>query len=394
MQILFASCPKDKTPCNPSEKREDEVGEMVLRLSTTPVQPRNGVGDFVGHGPTKNVDERRGEEEWQHRQAGPLELPSLRQQRERGNLQGGLGVDDHDAVGEDSPYDGGKQGGPQGVEHRLAGASELEPVLEEAYVGPEGPGHVSDVVKVWAVLSGPKRPCFLAICEELGHYRHGIATKHTQLFLRPRPPGLGQERDEQSPRYDTQAGREVVSPSPRVVGREPWCRDAESNDDDTLARNHRRHSLVPLVDEDQVLDNQRNQSLDGASTEAHQDPCREMLVQALAESGEQPASPGASRGEEEDGPAADPDGRGYEEVARDAVRQQRHRSEEGDLVERGGFDPGGHNGHGVDVDAASAALGLEVDIVEDVRVDAGVLEEEDGEESTDDHLCREGNGAN
>lgn len=141
------------------------------------------------------------------------------------------------------------------------------------------------------------------------------------------------------------------------------------------------------MDEDHILNNQGNQCLYRTRAQTHECSGKQVLLQARAKGSKQATSPSTSCSEQEHWSTADPDGCGNEEVARNTVRQKGHRGQEGDFIEGSWLDARWHDGHGIDVETAAATLGLEVDVVEDARVDPRVLEDEDGEETTDDDLC-------
>ena len=200
-----------------------------------------------------------------------------------------------------------------------------------------------------------------------------------------------------------------------MVGGYVWGCDAEGDDYDALARwsaawngrnagggwgilahlgrHDERHGLVPLVDKHEILHNERDQRLHSSYSQPLHRPGSKVLLKASTKPGPQAPSPRTHCREQQYWPPPNANGQRDEKVARDTIAKRGDRGEQRDLGEWERLDAGGHDRHGVELAAAAAALGDKVHVVEDVGIDAGVLQEEDGEERADNDLGGEAKGA-
>lgn len=134
------------------------------------------------------------------------------------------------------------------------------------------------------------------------------------------------------------------------------------------------------MDEDDILHNKGDQRLDRTSTQPHDRPRSEVGIERRGQPRPQPASPGEHGRQEEDRSAADGDREGDQQVARDAVGEQRDGGQHGHLLEAGRLHAGRDDGQGVELRALAPGRGDEVDVLDRPWVDAGVFEEEDGDQ--------------
>lgn len=167
MHVLLTSGSEDEAARHSRNERQDQVGQVMLRLSAPALPPRHSVRNLVSHRTAKDVDQSRGREEGKHGQTSPLELPALGEEGERRDLLSGLVDDNHGTVGQHAPDDGREVSGSEGIEHGLGSALELEAVLEDTDVGPDGARRVVDVIELGAVLARQKRNGILTTCDRL-----------------------------------------------------------------------------------------------------------------------------------------------------------------------------------------------------------------------------------
>lgn len=73
------------------------------------------------------------------------------------------------------------------------------------------------------------------------------------------------------------------------------------------------------MDEHEVLDDERDEGIDGAGPDTLEAPRGDVGVEALARRGPDAAGPGEGAAEQDDGPPADGDGKGHQHPRGDAV---------------------------------------------------------------------------
>jgi hypothetical protein len=146
------------------------------------------------------------------------------------------------------------------------------------------------------------------------------------------------------------------------------------------------------MNEHHILHNQRQKTLHSSRTKTLEAASSKMTVERRAEASPETASPGDDAGKDEHGTAADVDAQRYEDVGAQTVDEHGHRGEEGDFEERRAAEVV-EELEGVGVYLAGRGEGANVDLGEDLGVDAGVFEGEDGDEGADDCLGRQGEGA-
>jgi hypothetical protein len=141
-----------------------------------------------------------------------------------------------------------------------------------------------------------------------------------------------------------------------------------------------------------VLYHERDQSFHRPGTQTLQTSGRKVAVKTLAHARPQPADPREQAAEYQQRAPANGDGQGHEEVAADAVGQQRQRGQHRDLPDWRAAEAV-HEAHDVDlVPLRRQHLG-DVDVVEDLGVYAGVFERKYGREGGNDGLGGESKGA-
>lgn len=111
---------------------------------------------------------------------------------------------------------------------------------------------------------------------------------------------------------------------------------AKNDEKYALARRKRGKDFAPLVDEHDVLEDERDQSLDSADAKGLDAARGEVVAQGRAGGGHEAAGPGRDAADEQHGPAADGLGQGHQEEAGDAVddngqRRQQVDAPQGDL---------------------------------------------------------------
>lgn len=121
----------------------------------------------------------------------------------------------------------------------------------------------------------------------------------TERLPCPLPPSLWDEEDHAEPRQNAETGRDIVDPSPAQLNHDDRARHTDGDDEDTLSGAYKRERLVPLMDEQHVLQDKWNQSLHSAGPEPLEHPCGDMAVQTGTESCPEPASPSHHTGKEE-----------------------------------------------------------------------------------------------
>ena len=146
------------------------------------------------------------------------------------------------------------------------------------------------------------------------------------------------------------------------------------------------------MNEHHILHDKRQQTLNSTGTKTLEAASGEMAVKGSAETSPETATPSDDTGEDEHGTAADVDAQGHEDVGAETVDEHGHRREEGDLEERRAAEIV-EKLEGVGVYLAGRGEGANVNGGEDLGVDAGVFEGEDGDESADDCLGCQGEGA-
>lgn len=159
-----------------------------------------------------------------------------------------------------------------------------------------------------------------------------------------------------------------------------------------LASHNSRLCLGTLVDEDHILHNERDQRLDRTGTQSHDRTSSEVRLERSRQPCPQPTSPCEHGRQKENRTTANGDGEGDQQVARDAVGEQRDSGQHGHLLKAGRLHALRNDGQGVELCALASGRGNEVDIPDRCRVEAGVFEEEYGDQRTDDDLGGEGQG--
>ncbi|TLS21370.1 uncharacterized protein PpBr36_10207, partial [Pyricularia pennisetigena] len=378
VQVLLRRRPEQERPRDARHERQHKVGQVVLRLSEVlgrrrdptrdhavfaigalprhvpGLPPRRGEAELVGHRPGEHVDEDGRDDKRREREARVLVPPALRQQRKRRDLLRGLRRDDEGAVRKRRPQHHGEERRPQRVEHADPRLAPLEPAVEDADLGPDGARRVVEVVDLrtgladWTETSDLPR-AFLHLVNRVSGMKNSNSTQ-------------------------------AKMPKPDVIQRG----DAHRDDEEALRRHDDRHPRVALVQEEHVLDDERDQGLDRAGPEPLQRPGGQVRVEAGAHGRPEAADPGARRREQEDRPPPDGDAQRHEEVGRDAVGQERDRHQQRYAAQVRRSDALGEDRQGASGRAAAPVR--EVDLVNVVRVHARVLQDEYRDQAADDHF--------
>lgn len=141
-----------------------------------------------------------------------------------------------------------------------------------------------------------------------------------------------------------------------------------------------------------VLYHERDQGFHRPGTQTLQTSGRKVTVEALAHARPQPADPREQAAEYQQRTPANGDGQGYEEVAADAVGQQRQRSQHRDLPNWRAAEAG-QEAHDIGLVPLRRQHRGDVDSVEDLGVYACVFEREYRCEGGNDGLGGESKGA-
>lgn len=348
---------------------------MRLWLPSSAIASSDIVADLVRKEATQQPHERRGYDDGYDGQTQQPEFPARGDENCRSRLSGCTLDGDEDRVDCDDPENIRKEHRPRSIQHALSGLLVLKAVRKDAQIRPQRPGG-HPVVNLRPRLSRPQQIHFLP----------------AQLLLAAHPAGLRHEEENTEPSGDREGRRNEIDVPPADGYNDDGARNAEGHDDEPLRAPDGTHGRVALVDEHDVLDDERDERFDGARTDTLKAARGDVGFEAFAEARPQAAAPGQDAAHEKDGTAADADGERHQEVAADAVGEERQRGQQGDFPE-GWATEAGEDLERVEIDDAGRVERAELDFAEDFGVDARVLESEDGNERRDDGFGRESEGA-
>lgn len=345
---------------------------MGLGLTATTVAAGVQVADPIGDVATKEPDKGTGDDDGDDGEAQSLKLPAGGDEQAGADLAGGSLHGDEDGVDDDDPKDVGEEGGAGSVPDGGRGQAPLVADVEDAKVGLVGARPVDGGVEAGTGLAGPQLVDLLA----------------GQLLDAADPAGLGHKEHQQGEGKDADRRGDPVEEAPALVRHDHGRADAQADHDEALRRADERDGLVALVDEHHVLDDERDQRLDGARPQALDAAGREVAVQPGGGARPEPSREGAHRRQQQHGPPPHRDGHGHHDVRGDAVDQQRDGRQQRHLVDGRPAEPR-QQLHRVEVDLARREDRPNVDLPQDLRVDARVLEHKHRHQRPDDELCRQ-----